>query len=113
MERQTVHWMHRLLPHSRRTKHSNFPSPTSTAITDSSELLESTGNLETVTKTAPPLLKKQAKISLQESGTFENAHYAFQNRQWIEAGITLLLKCVFLWIIHGAAPRMFPLWSEM
>ena len=44
----------------RRTKHSNFPSPTSTAITDFSGLLGSTGHLGAVTKTAPLLLEEQA-----------------------------------------------------
>ena len=71
----------------RRTKHSSFPSPTSTAITDCSRLLESTGHLGTVTKTAPQLLEQQAKISLQESGSFENAHYVFQNGEWIMASM--------------------------
>ena len=71
----------------RRTKHSNFPSPTSTAITDSNGLLEITSHLGAATKTAPPLLGEQAKISLQKSGSFENAHYVFQNGQWIKAGM--------------------------
>ena len=70
-----------------RTKHSNFPSPTSAAITDSSGLLESTGHLGAVTKTTPPPLEEQAKISLQEFGTFENTHYVFQNGQWMKAGM--------------------------
>ena len=52
-----------------------------------SGLLESTGHLEAVTKTAPPPLEEQAKISLQESGTFENAQYVFQNGEWIKAGM--------------------------
>ena len=46
-----------------------------TAIPDCSVLLGTTGHLGTVTKTAPPLLEEQAKISLQESGTSENTHY--------------------------------------
>ena len=98
----------------RRTKHSNFPSPTSTAITDSSGLLESTGHLGAVTKIAPPPLEEQAKISLLESGTFENADHVFQNGQWIKADMCdhLLSKCVFLSIIHGAAPGMPPSWPE-
>ena len=70
-----------------RVKHSNFSSPTSTAITNSSGLLESTGHLGAVTKTTPPLLEEQAKISLQEFGSFENAHHVFQNEQWIKAGM--------------------------
>ena len=83
----------------RCTKHSNFPSPTLTAITDSNGLLGSTGHLGAVTKIAPPLLEEQAKISLQESGLLENAHYVFQNEQWIKAGMRdhpTIKVCVFL-----------------
>ena len=79
--------MHRLLPHSSPHQVAIFPSLTSTAVTDSSGLLESTGHLGAVTKTAPPPLEEPAKISLLESGTFENAHYVFQNGQWIKAGM--------------------------
>ena len=64
-----------------------FLSLTSTAITDSSGVLESTGHLGAVTKTAPPPLVEPAKISLLESGTFKNAHFVFQNGQWIKAGM--------------------------
>ena len=68
----------------RHTKHNNFPSPTLIAIPGASE---SNSHLATVTKTAPPLLEEQAKILLQESGSFENEHYVFQNGQWIKAGM--------------------------
>ena len=46
----------------RRTKHSNILSSISAAITNFSKLPESTGHLETVAKTAPPLQEEQAKI---------------------------------------------------
>ena len=90
------------------TKHNNFPSPTSTVITDSSGLLENTGHLGAVTKSAPPPWEEQAKISRQESDTFENAHYVFQNEQWIRAGMLdhpTIEVCVSM-DNYGAAPRM-------
>ena len=32
-------------------------------------------------------MEEQAKISLQDSGSFENAPYVFRNGQWINAGM--------------------------
>ena len=77
-------------------------------------MLESTGHLGTVTKTAPLVLEDQAKIFLQESGSFENAHHVSKTYNGLRQVclITLLLKCVFPRIIHGAAPSMPASWPE-